>query len=249
MIEEFTKGAAEAYARLINRYPLTDRADDAKTRLLALKQPVPTPTKAAIAQNKAEEDSRKTTGMFGHLMANFSKHPDVAQATKVGDPTLVDPKMVSAAEVVQQATRAMAGKAGSGSDTVSVETVNNGAPAPNEPAPRSDQAPAAAGDSAATPAAGSAPSTGAPPGEPTPNGSGNDSNELKPNVSGPGGQTPPPSPQVNEIQEGSAPGASSAQSGTNAADDAASSSSQAPADSVASSKHKKKKGLKKLIPF
>ncbi len=42
-------------------------------------------------------------------MRNFQKHPDVAQATRVGEPTLVDPQMVSATSVVQEATRALMG--------------------------------------------------------------------------------------------------------------------------------------------
>ncbi len=93
MIQEFTNGAAESYSRIVTRYPLMNRMEDAKARLEALHQPVPKPTKTAVAQNKAEEDSRRETGMFGRVMRNFQKHPDVAQATKVGDPTLVDPPM------------------------------------------------------------------------------------------------------------------------------------------------------------
>jgi outer membrane protein assembly factor BamD len=54
MIADFTKGAAQAYDRILTRYPMMDRADDAKARLIALKQPVPRPTKAAVAENKAE---------------------------------------------------------------------------------------------------------------------------------------------------------------------------------------------------
>jgi outer membrane protein assembly factor BamD len=53
MIEEFTKNAADAYSRILTRYPLMDRTVDAKARLEALHQPVPKPTKAALAQNKA----------------------------------------------------------------------------------------------------------------------------------------------------------------------------------------------------
>src|SRR5438093_8045 len=109
MIKEFTNGAAEAYSKILTRYPSMNRVEDAKARLEALHQPVPRPTKAAVAQNKAEEDSRRETGMFGKVMRNFQKHPDVAQATKVGDPTLVDPQIVSATEVVLRATRAIMG--------------------------------------------------------------------------------------------------------------------------------------------
>ena len=60
MIEAYTKRAADAYSRIITRYPMTDRVGDAKARLEALHRPVPTPTQAAIAQNKAE-DTTKTT--------------------------------------------------------------------------------------------------------------------------------------------------------------------------------------------
>src|SRR5579872_7144790 len=57
LIDDFTKNAADAYSRILTRYPLMDRNADAKARLEALHQPIPRPTKAALAQNKAEEDS------------------------------------------------------------------------------------------------------------------------------------------------------------------------------------------------
>src|SRR5947209_5666094 len=139
MIQEFTNGAAESYSRIVTRYPLMNRVDDAKARLEALHQPVPKPTKTAVALNKAEEDSRRETGMFGKVLRNFQKHPDVAQATKVGDPTLVDPRMVSATEVVQKAANAMRGTSTpADNNAVSIETVGKGAPPANQAAPPSD---------------------------------------------------------------------------------------------------------------
>src|SRR6202522_466952 len=59
MIEELTKEAAEAYSKILTRYPVMDASDDAKKRLAALHQPIPRPTKAAVAQNRAEEESRR----------------------------------------------------------------------------------------------------------------------------------------------------------------------------------------------
>ena len=109
MIQEFTRNAADAYSRILTRYPLMERTADAKARLEALHQPVPKPTKAALAQNKAEEDSRRESSTVSKLMRNFQKHPDVAQASRVGEPTLVDPQVVSATSVVQDATKAMMG--------------------------------------------------------------------------------------------------------------------------------------------
>ena len=254
MIQEFSKGATEAYARILTRYPLMDRADDAKGRLQALHQPVPKPTKAALVQNKAEEDSRRETGMFGKVLRNFRKHPDVAQATKVGDPTLVDPKMTSASDVVQQATRAMVGSGSrpAGSNTVSVETVGKGSPPPDQPAPRLD-APAQSappGDNSASPPAAPSDSQELKPNVPA------DANELKPNVpsgaTNDSGQALPPPQQVNEIVPSAANQAASGQAGKSdgSTGDTVSSSSQKEDDSaVSSSKHKKKKGLRKIVPF
>ena len=77
--------------------------------LQAMKQPVPHATPEAIAQDKAEIASRGTTGHFGKLMENFQKGPDVTDATKVGEPTLVDPKQVSAPDMVRAANNSIMG--------------------------------------------------------------------------------------------------------------------------------------------
>jgi outer membrane protein assembly factor BamD len=258
MIEDFTKGAAEAYGRILTRYPVMDRADDAKARLLALHQPVPRPTKAAIAQNKAEEDSRRESSTLTKVMKTFAKHPNVTEAAKVGDPTLVDPAPMSASQVVQQATRAAMGGGAADSHSVSVETVN-GAPGPDQPAPRSDTpVPAAADNSAA--ADSSVPPAAAPAdrNELKPNTGPADPNELKPNVSDDNSQALPPPQQVNEIQSGVSTqpvtgGASPATAASGKTGDASASSTTDQSDdtdaTVASSKHKKKKGIHKVVPF
>src|ERR1700682_2330611 len=140
MIEEFTKNAADAYSRILTRYPLMERRVDAKARLEALHQPIPQPRKAALAQKKAEEESRQEASTVSKVMGSFQKHPDVAQAARVGEPTLVDPQVVSATAVVQEATRAMMGTAAPGEKgSVAIETLGTGgAPRPDQPAPRSD---------------------------------------------------------------------------------------------------------------
>jgi outer membrane protein assembly factor BamD len=240
-IEEFTKSAAEAYTKIVTRYPMMDRVDDAKKRLEALHRPVPEPTQAQIAQNKAEQDSRHSTTMFGHALSGFKKHPDVAQATHVGDPTLVDPHVTSAKDVVNRATNAMLGNAGAGGGSITAEVTRGGTgPEPNQPAPRSD---AVQPDNSATqppPAAGATDSNELKPNAPT------DSNELKVDSAAAGssssdnaGQALPPPPQINEVQNPE-----------NTQDSSSSSSSTtASKKSTSSSKPKKKKGLKKIIPF
>ena len=242
MIQQFAKDASEAYSKIITRYPIMDRVDDAKKRLAALHQPIPRPTKAAVAQNRAEDESRRDSGTFGRLKGMIMKHPDVTVATKIGEPSLADPMPVSATDEIQRATRAAQMGAASGEKRIAVETVNStGAPPPSEAPPRSD-APPAAGLTAAPPTAAANELKPAAPAanELQPNAA-PDPNELKPNVpeGQGGGQALPPPPQVNEIQ----PGQSSSSSVS------ADSSSLASDQDISSSKKKKKKGLKKIVPF
>jgi outer membrane protein assembly factor BamD len=231
LIEDFTKKAADAYSKILTRYPLMDRAEDAQKRLEALHRPVPKATPAAIAQNKAEEDSRHAPGMLSLVKSGLSKHPNVAMATKVGEPPLVDPKVMSGRDVVTAATAALMAPATGGSSNVSVEVKTGAGPPPNQPTPRSD---APALDTSAPPA----------PEAPDPNelktSTSADSNELKPEPADNGGQALPPPAQVNEIQS---PGADQA------ADKTSSSSTNSEPSGTSSSKKKKKKGLHKLIPF
>ncbi|HWR16184.1 MAG TPA: outer membrane protein assembly factor BamD [Terriglobales bacterium] len=145
MIRKAEDNAAAAYAKILTRYPVMSRAADAKERLQALRRPVPTPTAEAIAQNKKEEESRSETGMWGRMMGNLHKGPDVARATKVGEPQLVDPQPVSAPLILRQTNeeimKAYQATQGGGTGKVSVETVKTGAPPPSQPVPRSDAAP------------------------------------------------------------------------------------------------------------
>jgi len=167
----------------------------------------------------------------------------VAEAVRVGEPTLVDPQVVSATSVVQEATRAMMGGAAAGDkNSVAIETLGKGALAPDQPAPRSDTP---APETAVTPAGNPAPA--ADPNELAPNVAA-DPNELKPNVDN-GAQTAPPPTQVNELDPAAGGQAATGANGTTAA------GASAPADdkdieaAMSSSKHKKKKGLQKIIPF
>ncbi len=255
MATDFAAKAAEAYAKILTRYPVMYRSDDAKARLLALHQPVPRPTKAALAQNKAEDAARGERTMLSRATAAFDRHPDVSSATKVGDPAMLDPTPVSATALVQRANSVAMGK--TGTQAVSAMTTGTGAPPENQPAPRSDEAiPGVAPTDQGTPPTPSDPKVPSDPNEMKPSPAGSDSangsgavaaapdpNELKPNIA----QETPPAPapaQVNELQV--------QPSGTAAAPDPnAASSSQDLADdnAVASSKHKKKKGLRKIIPL
>ena len=235
MIEGLTKEASEAYGRIIKRYPAMDRALDAKARLEGLHQPVPRPTRAALELNKKEVASRQQAGIMSSMLGNFEKHPDVAKASHVGDPTMVDPAPTNPGDVVRKVVSA-GGMAG-GDDKIGVETVD-GKVAPNQEAPRSDTPPAAADPAAAAPeqpAAAQDPATAAA--ESKPNVA--DPNELKPNIEADPNALPPLQ-QSNQLENGG--GSSSAVSSS------ATAKTEEMAD-ISSSKKKKKKGLGKLNPF
>src|SRR5580693_440072 len=235
MIDELTKDAAEAYAKIITRYPAMDRALDAKARLEALHQPVPRPTRAMLEQNKKEVASRHEAGTMQTMLNGFEKHPDVAKASHVGDPTMVDPEPVTATGVVKGLAAAM-GTPG-GDNKLGVQTIN-GKPAANQAAPRSDT-PVATADAAATatdqPAAADPAATAE-----LKTSAAADPNELKPNVE-PDPNALPPLQQNNELE--SSNGTSSSVSSTGGAK-----STEEMAD-ISSSRKKKKKGIAKLNPF
>jgi outer membrane protein assembly factor BamD len=248
MISVLTKNAADAYSQIITRYPLMDREADAKKRLGALHQPIPRPTKAAVAQNKAEEDSRREAGTVDRLISVVKKGPDVSQAAKVGEPTLVDPTPLSANQLASESMRQAMGLPASGDKNVAVETLKT-TPGASDAPPRSDQ-PATAtsnGNPFAQPAApGSAdPNELKPAGTPVANtlapAASADPNELRPATEAAAAQpdeTVPPPVQVNEIQQGQSGQSSSSSS---------SSSTLASDKDISSSKKKKKHGIKKIL--
>jgi outer membrane protein assembly factor BamD len=226
--EEFTKNAAEAYAKIITRYPMMDRADDARKRLTALHQPIPRPTKAAVLQNKREIASRGETTTMDRITGIIKKGPDVARAAQVGEPNLVEPTPVAATDVVRQEA---VGAMGGGEKTVGAEIVKQ--PGANDVPPAAD-ATATGQAPFGQPAAGTTPPVANDPNELKPAAAA-DSNELTPTND----QAPPPPTQVNEIQQG--------QSSNDAAKNSDDSTPASDAD--LSSSKKKKKGLKKIVPF
>jgi hypothetical protein len=201
-------------------------------------------------------------GRFGKVMSTFHKAPDdLARASKVGEPTLVDPQQTSAPQIIRSATSAAMGVGDTGSSNVTLE---KGTPdtKTNDPIPRSDaSAPAGATPASATstgeaaPASGAGSETGiqeltpnaaAAATAPTGNGapaSGNAGTQAENSAAANGNATTSGAPaqapaQVNEIQNGS--------SSTNVSQVNTSSTSD---EGSSTSKKKKKKGLKKIVPF
>jgi outer membrane protein assembly factor BamD len=247
LIKKYNDDSIAAYNRVLTVYPLEKAAPDAKKRLIALKQPVPKATPQAIAADKAEIDSRGKVGYYGKVMENFHRSPDVTEATKVGEPTLVDPKQASAPEMVRSANESVKSvlEASGGGNKLTVETLKTGAaPPPNEPVPHSDAAPGAAQpvpDATGATTTGGASDAAPSPADPA-------GTEMKNDLPAAGDATStapmPPPTQVNDLAN-----SGSSSNGSSTGNAASSSSGQTPAatpanpDTESSSKKKKKKHL------
>lgn len=266
LVKDFDDNAAQAYARIVSRYPVCDRAGEAKARLEALKRPVPTPTPEAIAENKKEIESRSKLSMLQRAMLTMHKHPDIAATARVGDPTLVDPRQTSAPEISKHTIEVMTGKAAEDKHEVSVERVGTGQPAASQPVPRSDNQvdPNTSpqpddGIQNLAPSGGEQQPAGQAPATQAPASSAPAEGQAQPSAapSQPASTAPPSAPAQtaqNQAAEtgGAAPERPAQVNDVNAGNDqasSASSSQQTDDKDVSSSKKKKKKGLAKLNPF
>jgi outer membrane protein assembly factor BamD len=263
LIKKYEQDAASSYSKIVTRYPAMPRADAAKKRLADLHVPVPTPTPEAVAQNKAEQQSRGKQSKKDYAMGFMHHRPDVSSAAKVGEPTVVDPPQTSAVELVRNANASLTGpstvtKGGSGS--LGIETTGTGPAPANDAVPRSDNG--ASGAETAAPV-----ETGTPtPTSPTTNG-GTSSTTAATTSTAPAAAPAPVNDAATESSTttNTVPAAAPARVNDAATDPAASSSTTTQATPAAqttsstdssqasstdsTSKKKKKKGLAKLNPF
>jgi len=128
--------AAQAYQKVITRYPMAPHVEDARDRLVAMNRPVPEPTPEAIAESDAEERSRQPLH-FTDTMVGIIKHgPTTVEAVRVGEPTLDDPKRVLAPDITNQNVQLFQAAVNAGRPPAPAPVVTP--TGPNEP-PRSDQ--------------------------------------------------------------------------------------------------------------
>ncbi len=154
LVTDFRKNAVAAYSHLVERYPAGGYSDAAAKRLTALEAPVPHATQEAIAQNKQEIASRGEVAMRTRVMLNFSHRPDVAMASKVGEPTLEDPQQESAPAIAQRATKILSGQdVGAPAGKVNAEVVDgkSGSPSASSNTPANNTSATPTGTTPATP--------------------------------------------------------------------------------------------------
>jgi outer membrane protein assembly factor BamD len=146
MGDRFEDRAAAAYARIIKDYPLSDRAQAAKEKLVALNKPVPQADPVAYARMKYEIENRNNPRFISHIWDAFRKSPDMSLAAKSGTPAMTGMRPTIPASVPQPQGTAT----GVGSD-VTVTPVSNSSELDNRPDARlNPPAPAGGGTAAAT---------------------------------------------------------------------------------------------------
>ena len=88
MGDRFEDRAANAYTRIVRDYPLSERAEEAKKRLAALKRPIPEADPVAMERMRYEIENRDNPSLMSHLWGIFRKNPDTHLAAKSGTPAM-----------------------------------------------------------------------------------------------------------------------------------------------------------------
>lgn len=157
--------ADNSYARLVREYPLSSLANEAKDRLTSdgLKPPPPDPQALALARDEAKYSGDRG-GILHKALGMLKSSPDVSHAARVGEPDLNPPDEAATPQSMLAATAGMEGSSESTTSVgrnVSVQTVSPGGstsiPAPSA-ATSSSSTPAASGaDPSKSPLAGEGP--------------------------------------------------------------------------------------------
>jgi len=86
--DRFENQVAEAYTKIVRDYPLSKYVDESKSRLQAMKRPVPEPDAAAAKRMQADLDSRKKPGFVHNAMNLITGRPETYKASLNGDPVM-----------------------------------------------------------------------------------------------------------------------------------------------------------------
>jgi outer membrane protein assembly factor BamD len=246
--------AATYYTQIVRNYPLSNMVPDAKSKLSAMKVPIPQPDPKAVSWMTAEQNApRPHTSLMKRPMAILKSGPtgEMKTASRVGAPNLEpEPDNSSATDVLtggNSGTRiAVGGGSGTGSTTGIVATVTPGG--------AKTETPAAEGTSPAE----TAPDTATPADATSPVGPTGESSSAAPGVEPTPGATTPAAPAATSATP-SAPGGADASAASGSTDttkadatttpDSTQSESQKKDEKQKESTSKKKKGLRKIVPW
>ena len=224
------------YTRILKDYPLSPLAADAKDRLTKFGAPIPQPDPTALARMQKEQNlPRVRSSLISKPIGMLRNGPDVSTAARVGEPNLT-PEGDEGGEVLTPGGTSPGGAGPSNTSVVITVPVQNGG---SSPTPSSTSSSASGSDTPASTAPGS---TGdAPVGSNTVVPAATNPNQPAPDASSPA----PAAEGSNPPAAGVAPPPATAQNGSSSGSSQGSSSSS----SLGNAAPKKKKGVKKLIPW
>jgi outer membrane protein assembly factor BamD len=266
--------SGKVYAQIVQQYPLSPRAQDAKTRLKQMGLPVPASNPDAVIRMQKERDYEKQHHESALLKAPKNMlhgAPDVSLAAHNGQPNLNPPDdAVAASEVLKPNSGAGfslsvgSGSSGGSADSTATSSVNT---TKHEDAPASQatvergpgggtilgvQIPTEDTSTNVPTARSEQPAPTAPPAQPGANPA--DSGGTAPPAASPSGAASSAPASSNGQPAGTQTASQASQSATDSSSSSSSSQTAAPAASSSSddskdSTSKKKKGARKLIPW
>ncbi len=223
---EHNEIAAKYYSRIVKDYPLSSLVGNSKAKLTKFGVPVPPADPTATARMKQEEEADHPN-RIKRMTGILKNSPDVSMAARSGDPTMT-PASESGDETLGMALQPNSPASGSSSvgvgNTAAVETITPGSPE-SLPAPTGSSANgSASGSDPAAPSGAAVGADGAQSGSST-------------------------SPAASTAADPPAGAAANSSDSTSAQPAANGSNSSQQADPSQESSSKKKKGLRKVIPF
>ena len=232
--------AANYYAQIVRNYPLSPLVPDAKGRLQAMKAPIPQPDPKAVAWMTAEQNApRPRKNVIGKSMGFFKPGPgqELQVASRTGKPPL-EPESDSSAGTDILTGGDQTRKPGAGSAIVATVAAGGGAGTTGTGGTAENVAATTDGGAASS---GAQPDPNAPAATAEPDKAAVDPNKPATSDSATGSGTAP---------AGTADAAAGTGQATDAAKaDAASAQNGDNKDAKKESTSKKKKGLRKLVPW
>ena len=100
--KSYNDRAAQAWSRVVTRYPMAPHVEDAKDRLIAAGRPVPEPSAAEMAESEAEEGSRTPVKLKQRALLLVQHGPSTVESARVGEPSMTDAPATLAPAVQQR---------------------------------------------------------------------------------------------------------------------------------------------------
>ncbi|HEX4809209.1 MAG TPA: outer membrane protein assembly factor BamD [Bryobacteraceae bacterium] len=119
----YRQKSAEMFQRIVREYPMGERVKKAKDRLAEMEMPIPEVDKAALDRANYNKANYKKPGLISRSMTlMFSGRPDTSHASKIGDPTMTDPKPTIPVSVPVVAEAALPTEGGGTASPATAET-------------------------------------------------------------------------------------------------------------------------------